>query len=72
MPSAARPTTARRWPSPSRAACARSSPTATLGLGALGKREEAHEHLTTATVMYRDMGMTYWLEKAEAEMRGLT
>ena len=29
MPRAARPTTARRWPSPSRAACAPSSPTAT-------------------------------------------
>jgi hypothetical protein len=22
----------------------------------------------TATTMYRDMGMTYWLEKSEAEM----
>ena len=28
----------------------------------------AWEHLATATTMYRDMGMTYWLEKAEAEM----
>ena len=36
-----------------------------------GQREQANEHLTTATTMYRDMGMTYWLEKAEAEMRGL-
>jgi hypothetical protein len=25
----------------------------------------------TATLLYRDMGMTYWLEKAEAEMREL-
>ena len=33
-----------------------------------GKREQAHEHLTLATTMYREMGMTYWLEKAEAEM----
>ena len=44
-----------------------------LGLGKLyrrtGKREQAQEHLTTATTMYRDMGMTYWLEQAEAEMR---
>jgi hypothetical protein len=44
-----------------------------LSLGKLyrrvGKRREAQEHLTTATTMYRDMGMTYWLEKAEAEMR---
>jgi hypothetical protein len=30
------------------------------------KREQAHEHLATATTMYREMGMTYWLEKAEA------
>ena len=41
-----------------------------LGLGKLyrrtGKREQAQEHLTTATTMYREMGMTYWLEKAEA------
>jgi class 3 adenylate cyclase/tetratricopeptide (TPR) repeat protein len=42
-----------------------------LGLGTLyrrtGKREEAQEHLATATTMYRDMGMAYWLEKAEAD-----
>jgi hypothetical protein len=31
----------------------------------MDKREQAHEHLTTATTMYREMGMTYWLEKAE-------
>ena len=46
-----------------------------LGLGKLyrrtDKREDAQEHLATATTMYRDMGMTYWLEKAEAEMREL-
>jgi tetratricopeptide (TPR) repeat protein len=30
------------------------------------KREQALEHLATATTMYREMGMTYWLEKAEA------
>ena len=34
-----------------------------------GKRQEAQEHLTTATTMYREMGMTYWLEQAEAEQR---
>jgi tetratricopeptide (TPR) repeat protein len=43
-----------------------------LGLGKLyrrtGKREQAQEHLTTALTMYREMGMSYWLEKAEAEM----
>jgi hypothetical protein len=46
-----------------------------LGLSKLyrrtGRREQAQEHLTTATTMYRDMGMTYWLEKAKAEMREL-
>jgi hypothetical protein len=36
-----------------------------------GKHQEANEHFVTATSMYRDMGMTYWLEKAEAEMREL-
>ena len=46
-----------------------------LGLGKLdrrtGNRQDAQAHLTTATTMYRDMGMTYWLEQAGAEMRGL-
>jgi hypothetical protein len=46
-----------------------------LGLGKLsrrtGKREEAQEHLAMATTMYREMGMTYWLEKAEAEVTNL-
>jgi class 3 adenylate cyclase/tetratricopeptide (TPR) repeat protein len=44
-----------------------------LALGKLyrrtGKREQAQEHLTIATTMYREMGMTYWLEKAEAEIK---
>jgi hypothetical protein len=43
-----------------------------LGLGKLyrrtGKRQEAQEHLTIATTMYREMDMTYWLEQAESEM----
>jgi len=46
-----------------------------LGLGKLyrrtGKPEQAREHLTTATTMYREMGMTYWLEKAEAEIKAV-
>jgi class 3 adenylate cyclase/tetratricopeptide (TPR) repeat protein len=46
-----------------------------LGLGKLyrrtGKRQEAQEHLTTATTMYREMGMRFWLEQAEAEMKEL-
>jgi tetratricopeptide (TPR) repeat protein len=46
-----------------------------LGLGKLyrgtGKVDQAREHLTTATTMYREMDMRFWLEKAEAEMKGL-
>jgi hypothetical protein len=46
-----------------------------LGLGKLyhrtDKREQAQEHLATATAMYREMGMTYWLEKVEAEIAEL-
>jgi len=43
-----------------------------LGLGKLyrrtGDQAKTEEHLATATTMYRDMGMTFWLEKAEAEL----
>jgi DNA-binding SARP family transcriptional activator/tetratricopeptide (TPR) repeat protein len=46
-----------------------------LGLGKLygctGRRDQAREHLTTATTMYRDMDMRHWLEQAEAEIRPL-
>ena len=46
-----------------------------LGLGKLyrrtGRRKEAQEHLSTATTMYREMGMTYWLEQAEGETKEL-
>jgi tetratricopeptide (TPR) repeat protein len=42
-----------------------------LGLGKLyrrtGKREQAQEHLTTATTMYREMDMGFWLEQAEVK-----
>ena len=44
-----------------------------LGLGTLYRRiskgKQADEHLTIATVMYRDMGLMHWLEQAEAMMR---
>jgi hypothetical protein len=33
------------------------------------KREQAHEHLATATTKYREMEMRFWREQAEAEMR---
>ena len=46
-----------------------------LGLGKLYRRTEklkqAHEHLTTATSMYREMAMGFYLEQAETEMREL-
>jgi DNA-binding NtrC family response regulator/tetratricopeptide (TPR) repeat protein len=42
-----------------------------LGLGRLyrrtGKHEHAEDHIRTATAMYREMGMTYWLERAQVE-----
>jgi uncharacterized protein HemY len=41
-----------------------------LGLGKLyrraGDHAKAEEHLTTASAMYREMDMGFWLEKAEA------
>ena len=47
-----------------------------LGLAKLsrrtGKRREAQEHLTTATTMYREMDMPFYLEQANAEMSALT
>jgi class 3 adenylate cyclase/tetratricopeptide (TPR) repeat protein len=36
-----------------------------------GKQQEAEEHLSIATTMFREMGMTYWLEKAETERKEL-
>jgi class 3 adenylate cyclase/tetratricopeptide (TPR) repeat protein len=46
-----------------------------FGLGKLwgrtGRPEQAREHLTTATTMYREMDMRLWLEQAGAEMKGL-
>jgi tetratricopeptide (TPR) repeat protein len=46
-----------------------------LGLGELyrrtGDRVKSQEHLTTAATMYREMGMSFWLEKADAELRGV-
>jgi class 3 adenylate cyclase/tetratricopeptide (TPR) repeat protein len=47
-----------------------------LGLGQLsqrgGRRPEADAHLTTAMTMFREMGMRFWLEQAEAELRKFT
>jgi class 3 adenylate cyclase/tetratricopeptide (TPR) repeat protein len=37
----------------------------------LGKRQEAWEHLTVATTMYREMAMGFWLEQADAAMAAL-
>jgi DNA-binding NtrC family response regulator/tetratricopeptide (TPR) repeat protein len=45
-----------------------------LGLGTLyrrtGDRAKAQEHLTTATAMYREMDMGFWLAQAEAALKG--
>jgi len=41
-----------------------------LALGKLyrrtGPRDQAEKHLSKAATMYRDMGMRFWLEQAEA------
>jgi hypothetical protein len=37
-----------------------------------GQHQQAQEHLTTATTMFREMRLTYWREKAEAELQLLT
>jgi hypothetical protein len=46
-----------------------------LGLGKLYRRtgngQQVRDHLITATTMYREMDMRFWLEQAEAELRGL-
>jgi class 3 adenylate cyclase/tetratricopeptide (TPR) repeat protein len=46
-----------------------------LGLGKLywrtGQREQARDHLTTATTMYRDIDMRFWLEQAETALMEL-
>jgi tetratricopeptide (TPR) repeat protein len=46
-----------------------------LDLGKLARRtgqpQRAQEHLTTATTLLREMGMRFWLEQAEAELRGV-
>jgi len=42
-----------------------------LGLARLsirtGEHQKARQHFTIATTMMREMGMRYWLEKAERE-----
>jgi tetratricopeptide (TPR) repeat protein len=44
-----------------------------LGLGkvyrCVGEQEQAHEHFTTATTLYREMDMRFWVEQARAEKR---
>ena len=53
-------------------ACARSSPTEVRhALSANGRPREGPGALTTASTMYREMGMTFWLEKVDAELGGV-
>jgi tetratricopeptide (TPR) repeat protein len=44
-----------------------------LGIGrvnrGLGRRRTADEHLARASALYRDMGLSYWLDRAEAQRR---
>jgi hypothetical protein len=46
-----------------------------VGLGKLYRRTgdgaKAEEHLTSAATMYREMGMQFWLQKADAELGGV-
>jgi hypothetical protein len=46
-----------------------------FGLGKLrrraGDREQAQEYLSTAVTMYREMGMTYWLDETESVLQQL-
>jgi hypothetical protein len=46
-----------------------------LGLAKLsrltGDRHQAEEHLATATTMFREMDMRFWLDKAAAEVAAL-
>jgi hypothetical protein len=46
-----------------------------FGLGKLcattGRRGKAQEHFTTATTMYRDMDMHFWVEQAESALKVL-
>src|SRR6058998_2372937 len=43
-----------------------------LGLGKLyrrtGKDQQAREHLTAATTLYREMGMRFWLAEVDAQV----
>jgi hypothetical protein len=45
-----------------------------FGLGKLhaktGHRKQATQHLATATTLYREMDMRFWLEQAETEREG--
>jgi hypothetical protein len=46
-----------------------------VGLNSLYRRTRDHakasDHLVTASTMYREMGMAFWLEKADAELGGV-
>ena len=46
-----------------------------LGLGKLyrrtGKQKQTKEHLNTATTMFREMEMEFWLAKAGTELKEL-
>ena len=37
-----------------------------------GEKRGAHEQFSAALSMFREMGMTYWLEKTESALKELT
>ena len=66
-----KPITTRPWLWLRHSACARSWPTATVGLGTLyapiGRREQARVALAAAIGLYRAMEMTFWLPQARSD-----
>jgi hypothetical protein len=56
---------------PSRSSTGRSAGRLPLILSTTGKLQDAQEHLTNATTVYREMDMTYWLEGIRREIKEL-
>jgi len=59
----------RSWQSLRRSA--EKNPESTSNGRASGQACDAREHLATVAMMYRELGITYWLEKAEREIQKL-
>jgi ATP/maltotriose-dependent transcriptional regulator MalT len=62
------------WSSPTSSVCVPSQrPATSASRNSTCRRtsEQAQEHLPTAAAMYRSMGMRFWLERVEGEVRSL-